>query len=115
MPLNLTQKLIQSHLTLPSTLQAGEEISIRIDQTLTHDITAVMCYLAFEQLGLDRVKTERSVSYLDHNLLYVDNKTPDEHVFLQSIARVMGFIFPARETEFATVCTMLASAFPARA
>lgn len=90
MPLNLTQKLIQSHLTLPSTLQAGEEISIRIDQTLTHDITAVMCYLAFEQLGLDRVKTERSVSYLDHNLLYVDNKTPDDHVFLQSIAQRYG-------------------------
>ena len=67
---NLAQKLIHAHLTAPAALEPGNEIAIRIDQTLTHDITAVMSYLAFEQLGLDRVKTERSVSYLDHNLLY---------------------------------------------
>ena len=87
---NLAQKLIHAHLTAPAALEPGNEITIRIDQTLTHDITAVMSYLAFEQLGLDRVKTERSVSYLDHNLLYVDNKTPDDHIFLQSIAQRYG-------------------------
>ena len=71
-------------------LQPGEEISLRIDQTLTHDINAVMCYLAFEGIGLSRVRTEVSVSYLDHNLLYVDSKTPDDHIFLQTLARHYG-------------------------
>lgn len=90
MKLNLTEKIIQSHLTKPAQLIPGQELSIRIDQTLTHDINAVMCYLAFEAIGLPRVRTEVSVSYLDHNLLYVDSKTPDDHIFLQSIAKRYG-------------------------
>ena len=90
MPLNLTQKLIQSHLTRPAQLRPGEELSLRMDQTLTHDVNAVMCYLAFEGIGLPRVQTEVSVSYLDHNLLYVDSKTPDDHIFLQTLARHYG-------------------------
>ena len=61
-----------------------------MDQTLTHDINAVMTYLAFEQVGLDRIRTECSVSYLDHNLLYLDNKTPDDHIYLQSVAKRYG-------------------------
>ncbi len=69
---------------------AGKEIFIKVDQTLTHDINAVMTYLAFEAIGLDRVRTECSVSYLDHNLLYVDNKTPDDHIYLQSAAKKFG-------------------------
>ena len=68
----------------------GEEVFIRVDQTLTHDINAVMTYLAFEAIGLDRIRTECSVSYLDHNLLYVDNKTPDDHIYLQSAAKKFG-------------------------
>ncbi|MBQ2650903.1 MAG: aconitate hydratase [Clostridia bacterium] len=87
---NLTRKLIESHLTTPSAMNPGDEIYIRIDQTLTHDITAVMGYLAFEALDIPRVKTEVSVSYIDHNLLYVDNKTPDDHIFLQGIAKKYG-------------------------
>ena len=87
---NLTQKIIRSHLVKPADLTPGEEISIRIDQTLTHDINAVMCYLAFEGIGIPRVKTEVSVSYLDHNLLYVDSKTPDDHIFLQTLAKHYG-------------------------
>lgn len=87
---NMTQKLIESHLASPSTMCAGDEIYIKIDQTLTHDITAVMGYLAFEALGLARVKTEVSVSYIDHNLLQIDNKTPDDHLYLQSIAKKYG-------------------------
>lgn len=90
MPLNLTQKLIQAHLARPAELKAGEELSLSIDQTLTHDINAVMCYLAFEGIGISRVKTEVSVSYLDHNLLYVDSRTPDDHIFLQTLARRYG-------------------------
>ena len=68
----------------------GEEVFIKVDQTLTHDINAVMTYLAFEAIGLDRIRTECSVSYLDHNLLYVDHKTPDDHIYLQSAAKKFG-------------------------
>ncbi|WP_229769477.1 aconitate hydratase [Pyramidobacter porci] len=87
---NLTQKILAAHLVQPAKMVPGEEIHIKIDQTLTHDITAVMGYLAFEALGLPRVRTECSVSYLDHNLLYIDYKTPDDHIYLQSIARKYG-------------------------
>lgn len=90
MKLNLTQKIIQSHLAKPAELIPGEEISLRIDQTLTHDINAVMCYLAFEGIGIPRVRVDTAVSYLDHNLLYVDSKTPDDHIFLQTLARHYG-------------------------
>ena len=71
-------------------MKAGEEVFIKVDQTLTHDINAVMTYLAFEAIGLDRIRTECSVSYLDHNLLYVDHKTPDDHIYLQSAAEHFG-------------------------
>lgn len=86
---SLTQKIIESHYVSGSMIP-GEEVFIKVDQTLTHDINAVMTYLAFEAVGLDRVRTECSVSYLDHNLLYVDNKTPDDHMYLQSAARRFG-------------------------
>ena len=86
---SLTQKIIETHYVSGSMIP-GEEVFIRVDQTLTHDINAVMTYLAFEAIGLDRVRTECSVSYLDHNLLYVDNKTPDDHIYLQSAAKRFG-------------------------
>lgn len=86
---NMIQKLIRSHL-VSGEMKPGEEIYIKIDQTLTHDITAVMGYLAFEALDLPKVRTECSVSYIDHNLLQVDSKTPDDHLFLQSIAHKYG-------------------------
>ncbi|MCR1899132.1 aconitate hydratase [Irregularibacter muris] len=87
---NLTQKIILAHLTKASEMKVGEEIYLKMDQTLTHDITAVMAYLAFEKLEIPRVRTQCSVSYLDHNLLYVDHKTPDDHIYLQSIAKKYG-------------------------
>ena len=93
MSLNLTRKILAAHLSAASkesNMKPGSEIYVKIDQTLTHDITAVMAYLAFEALGVPRVKTELSVSYLDHNLLYIDNRTPDDHIFLQSIAKKYG-------------------------
>lgn len=86
---SLTRKIIESHYVSGS-MKAGEEVFIRVDQTLTHDINAVMTYLAFEAVGLDRIRTECSVSYLDHNLLYVDHKTPDDHIYLQSAAKRFG-------------------------
>lgn len=86
---SLTHKIIETHL-VSGNMISGEEIFINVDQTLTHDINAVMTYLAFEAVGIDRVRTECSVSYLDHNLLYVDNKTPDDHIYLQSVAKRYG-------------------------
>lgn len=86
---SLTRKIIESHYVSGS-MVPGEEVFIKVDQTLTHDINAVMTYLAFEAIGLDRIRTECSVSYLDHNLLYVDNKTPDDHIYLQSAAKKFG-------------------------
>ena len=87
---NLTRKILESHLAKPSAMNPGDEIYVKVDQTLTHDINAVMTYLAFEAIGLDRTQVETSVSYLDHNLLYLDNKTPDDHIYLQSVAKRYG-------------------------
>ncbi len=86
---SLTRKIIESHFVKGS-LVPGEEVFLKIDHTLTHDINAVMTYLAFEALELPRVRTECSVSYLDHNLLYVNNMTPDDHAYLQSAAKKFG-------------------------
>ena len=85
----LVQKIIRSHFVSGS-MTPGEDVFIKVDQTLTHDINAVMTYLAFEAIGLDRVRTECSVSNLDHNLLYIDFKTPDDHIYLQSAAKRFG-------------------------
>lgn len=86
---SLTRKIIESHYVSGS-LVPGEEVFLKIDQTLTHDINAVMTYLAFEAVGLDRIRTECSVSYLDHNLLYVNTMTPDDHIYLQTVAQRYG-------------------------
>ena len=90
MAMNITKKILSTHLAKPSDMVPGQDIFLKVDQTLTHDINAVMTYLAFEQVGLDRIRTECSVSYLDHNLLYLDNKTPDDHIYLQSAAKKFG-------------------------
>ena len=90
MNMNLTKKILAAHLAKPSDMVPGEEIFLKVDQTLTHDINAVMTYLAFEAIGLDRTQVETSVSYLDHNLLYLDKKTPDDHIYLQSVAKRYG-------------------------
>ncbi|MCI8664276.1 MAG: aconitate hydratase [Hungatella sp.] len=87
---NLTRKILEAHLAKPSGMRPGEEIFLKVDQTLTHDINAVMTYLAFEAVGLERTQVECSVSYLDHNLLYLDHKTPDDHIYLQSVAKRYG-------------------------
>ncbi|MGX8688076.1 MAG: aconitase family protein, partial [bacterium] len=86
---SLTRKILRSHLVKGS-MVPGEDIFVKVDQTLTHDINAVMTYLAFEQIGMDRIGVEKAVSYLDHNLLYIDYKTPDDHIYLQSAAKRFG-------------------------
>jgi len=86
---SITRKIIESHYVSGS-MVAGEEVALRIDHTLTHDVTGTQAYLAFETLDIPKVKTEKSVSYIDHNLLYTDNKNPDDHLYLQSIAKKYG-------------------------
>ncbi len=86
---SLTRKIIESHFVSGS-MVPGEEVFIRVDQTLTHDVNAVMTYLAFEAIGIDRTRVKCSVSYLDHNLLYVNSMTPDDHIYLQSVAKRHG-------------------------
>jgi aconitate hydratase len=89
---NVTQKLIADHL-VSGGMEAGEEIALRIDQTLTQDATGTMALLEFEAMGLPRVRTEVSVQYIDHNLLQEDSKNADDHVFLQSACRKFGLWF----------------------
>jgi aconitate hydratase len=92
MGMNVTQKLIASHL-LEGEMIAGEEIGIRIDQTLTQDATGTLVMLELEAMGLDRVKTEVSVQYVDHNVIQTDFKNPDDHIFLQSACERFGLWF----------------------
>lgn len=87
--MNVTQKLIQSHL-VEGQMLPGEEIGLRIDQTLTQDATGTLVMLELEAMGLDRVKTELSVQYVDHNLLQEDFKNADDHLFLQSVCGRFG-------------------------
>nr|WP_181375603.1 aconitate hydratase [Polaromonas sp. E3S] len=89
MNLNVTQKLIQSHL-VHGDMKPGEEIGIRIDQTLTQDATGTLVMLELEAMGLDRVKTEVSVQYVDHNIIQEDYKNPDDHLFLRSACQRFG-------------------------
>jgi len=89
---NVTQKLIESHL-LNGTMKQGEEIALKIDQTLTQDATGTMVMLELEAMGISRVKTEVSAQYVDHNLLQTDFKNPDDHLFLLSASKKFGVWF----------------------
>ena len=88
----VAEKILAAHL-IEGELKKGEEIALRIDQTLTQDATGTMAYLEFEAIGIPRVKTELSVSYVDHNLVQSDFKNADDHVFLQGVARKFGLHF----------------------
>ena len=89
MALNLTQKLIKTHLVSGDML-AGTEISIKIDQTLTQDSTGTMAYLQLEALGIDKVKTQKSIAYIDHNTLQSGFESADDHAYIQSVALKHG-------------------------
>ncbi len=86
---NVTQKIYEAHF-LHAEMKPGEEIGIRIDQTLTQDATGTLVMLELEAMGLDRVKTELSVQYVDHNLIQEDHKNPDDHLFLRSACQRFG-------------------------
>jgi len=89
---NITRKIIERHLKSGS-MEPGAEIGLEIDQTLTQDATGTMAYLQFEAIGLDRVKTELSVSYVDHNTLQMGFRNPDDHRYLRTVAQRYGVIF----------------------
>ncbi len=86
---NVTQKLIKDHL-ISGSLKPGEEITLKIDQTLTQDATGTMVMIEFEAMNIPRVKTELSAQYIDHNLVQGDFKNPDDHLFLLSACKKFG-------------------------
>lgn len=88
----IAEKIIKSHL-VSGEMKKGEEIAIRIDQTLTQDATGTMAYLEFETMGIPRVKTELSVAYIDHNTLQSGFENADDHRFIQSMAKKYGLKF----------------------
>ena len=92
MGLTLTEKIIKDHI-VDGEMIKGTEIGLRIDQTLTQDATGTMAYLQFEAMGVDRVKTERSVAYIDHNTLQSGFENADDHRFIGSVAKKHGIWF----------------------
>ena len=92
MGLTIAQKIIKAHL-VDGSMVPGEDIGIKIDQTLTQDATGTMAYLEFEAMGVERVKTERSVAYIDHNTLQTGFENADDHRFIQSIAKKHGIYY----------------------
>lgn len=92
MGLNIAEKIIKDHL-VSGKMEPGAEIALRIDQTLTQDATGTMAYLEFESMGIDRVKTKRSVAYVDHNTLQSGFENADDHRYIQSVAKKHGIWF----------------------
>ena len=92
MGLSIAQKIIRAHL-LEGEMTPGSEIALRIDQTLTQDATGTMAYLEFETMGVERVRTERSVAYIDHNTLQCGFENADDHRYIQSVAKKHGVWF----------------------
>ena len=88
----VTEKILLKHIVEGEPV-AGQETALRIDNTLTQDATGTMAYLQFEAIGIDRVKTQFSVSFVDHNTLQTDFKNADDHLYLQSVARRYGIYF----------------------
>ncbi len=92
MGITLTQKIVRDHL-VSGEPTPGEEIAIGIDQTLTQDIQGTMAFLQFEAIGVPRVRTRRSVNYVDHNMLQTGFESADDHLYLQSAAAKYGVYF----------------------
>lgn len=94
---NLARKIIFSHLegdsTLHDTIKFGESIKLKVDQTLTQDSTGTMVYLQLEAMNISEIKTERSVAYVDHNMLQSGFENADDHAFIESVARKYGIVY----------------------
>ena len=89
---NLTRQILAEHL-VDGELRPGEAISLRVDQTLTQDATGTMAFMQFEELGVPRVRVERAVQYIDHNVIQLDYKNPDDHRMLQALCAKYGAYF----------------------
>ena len=92
MGLTIAQKIIKAHM-ISGDMTVGQEVALKIDQTLTQDATGTMAYLEFETMGLKRVKTERSVAYIDHNTLQSGFENADDHRYIQSVCKKHGIYF----------------------
>src|ERR1700756_5520071 len=92
MPDSLTRQILREHLD-DGELKPGRPISIRMDQALLQDATGTMALMQFEELGEPRIKGGRAVQYIDHNVVQLDYKTPDDHRMLQALARKYGLHF----------------------
>ena len=92
MGLTIAQKIIKAHM-LSGEMTVGSEVALKIDQTLTQDATGTMAYLEFETMGLKRVKTEKSVAYIDHNTLQSGFENADDHRYIQSVCKKHGIYF----------------------
>ena len=92
MGLTIAQKIIKAHL-VDEQMIPGTDVGLKIDQTLTQDATGTMAYLEFEAMGVDRVKTERSVAYIDHNTLQTGFENADDHRFIQSVCKKHGIYY----------------------
>ena len=106
MGINIVEKILAGHL-VSGNLTPGEEIGIRIDQTLTQDATGTMAYLQFEAMNVEKVITELSVSYIDHNTIQIGFENADDHCYLQSVAPVSYTHLRAHETVLDLVCRLL--------
>ena len=97
MGLTLTEKILKAHL-VDGEFVKGQEIGIRIDQTLTQDAKGTMAYLEYEAMGVPRVRTEKSVAYIDHNTLQSGFENADDHRFIGSVCKKHGIYFHVPET-----------------
>src|ERR687895_1795327 len=89
---NLVTKILEDHM-VEGSLDPGEEVGLKIDQTLLQDATGTMACLQFERMGVDRVQVDFAVQYVDHNVIQLDFKNPDDHRFLQAFAAKYGLYF----------------------
>ncbi|WP_353092612.1 aconitate hydratase [Tissierella praeacuta] len=92
MNLTVAEKIIKDHL-VTGELTRGTEIGLKIDQTLTQDSTGTMAYLQFEAIGVDKVRTKKSVAYIDHNMLQAGSENADDHLYIQTVAKKYGIYF----------------------
>ena len=113
MGLTLTEKILKAHL-VEGEMVKGSEIGIRIDQTLTQDATGTMAYLEFEAMGVPRVRTERSVAYIDHNTLQNGFENADDHRLSAALQRNTASTSPVPATVSATRYIWSVSAFRER-
>ncbi len=99
MAFTAAQKIIKAHL-VKGEMITDNEIAIKIDQTLTQDSTGTMAYLQFEAMGIDKVQTKKSVAYIDHNILQTGPENADDHLYIQTVAKNMAYIFLNLEMVF---------------